>query len=79
MTPRERADDCIRKFDAPMWPQDADTIEAAITAAIEEEREACAQIADEYRKAVDPGAYGAAYKTVMAGGIRDAIRARSEK
>jgi hypothetical protein len=63
------------------WLKDA--IEQAINAAVEEEREACAQICedkiDRINSATGYADPGLAYSAVMAADIRDRIRARCNK
>lgn len=51
-----------------------DRVAAAIRAAVEAERERCAEVAEEYGVAVNPDAYEAAYVKVAASQIAAAIR-----
>ena len=54
-------------------------IEQAITAAVEEEREACEKIPQDIIGKLKPGAFGAEYIRSTALEIRDRIRARGGK
>jgi len=81
MTIDERVEWCLdQKGGRPLFGDEARVIiKQAINAAVEEEREACAKIAVDFREEAGRADCGAEFYKTASAVIRDRIRARSVK